>query len=168
VLLSATLLAGWLFGEQLYGAAGALWKWDHKTVFSVLSWLAFATLAGRALPVGLARAARRALCSTSAPVLLLLAYAGSRFVLEVVLGRAIREGADHPAGRAGGGLALAQPSARRACRPRKTTARAPRPSGRHPAGDGALRRLRACHLPQADAHAGQHGVLLQRRPSPAG
>jgi ABC-type uncharacterized transport system permease subunit len=40
VLLSATLLVGWLFSESLYGA-GIAWRWNHKTIFSVLSWLRF-------------------------------------------------------------------------------------------------------------------------------
>jgi ABC-type uncharacterized transport system permease subunit len=86
VLLSATLLAGLLFSEELYGQ-GKPWKWDHKTVFSVLSWLAFATLLlGRARFGWRGRKAVRVLYIGS--LLLLLAYAGSRFVLEVVLGRA--------------------------------------------------------------------------------
>lgn len=88
VLLTATLLAGWLFGEQLYGAAGARWKWDHKTVFSLLSWLAFATLlVGRARFGWRGRRAVRVLYAGAG--LLLLAYAGSRFVMEVLLGRAV-------------------------------------------------------------------------------
>jgi ABC-type uncharacterized transport system permease subunit len=37
VLLTATLLAGGLFGDSLYGA-NAAWRWDHQTVFSFLSW----------------------------------------------------------------------------------------------------------------------------------
>lgn len=85
VLLSATLLAGLLFTEQLYGA-GRAWKWDHKAVFSVLSWVAFAVLlVGRARFGWRGRKAVRTLYIGS--LLLLLAYAGSRFVLEVVLGR---------------------------------------------------------------------------------
>ena len=86
VLLSATLLAGLLFGETLYGAAGI--KWDHKTVFSVLSWLVFALLLLGRSPVRLARAQGRAR-ALHGSLLLLLAYAGSRFVLEVVLRRPI-------------------------------------------------------------------------------
>lgn len=87
VLLTATLLAGWLFGEHLYGAAGGRWKWDHKTVFSLLSWLAFAALlAGRARFGWRGRRAVRMLYIGAG--LLLLAYAGSRFVIEVLLGRA--------------------------------------------------------------------------------
>jgi len=86
VLLSATLLAGWLFGEQLYGAAGTHWKWDHKAVFSLLSWLAFATLLlGRSRFGWRGRRAVSVLYIGAG--LLLLAYAGSRFVLEVLLGR---------------------------------------------------------------------------------
>ena len=42
-LLTATLLAGWVFGDLLYGAQAA-WRWDHKTVFSLLSWFTFALL----------------------------------------------------------------------------------------------------------------------------
>ncbi|TWO67831.1 cytochrome C assembly protein [Caenimonas sedimenti] len=83
VLLSATLMAGMLFAEVLYGRP---WKWDHKTVFSVLSWVAFALLLlGRARFGWRGRKAVRVLYTGS--LLLLLAYVGSRFVLEVVLGR---------------------------------------------------------------------------------
>ena len=86
VLLTATLLAGWLFSESLYGV-GKVWKWDHKTIFSVLSWLAFTVLLiGRAQFGWRGRMAVRMLYIGSG--LLLLAYVGSRFVLEVVLGRA--------------------------------------------------------------------------------
>ena len=85
VLLTATLLAGWLFSESLYGA-GKVWKWDHKTIFSVMSWLAFAVLiVGRAQFGWRGRTAVRVLYIGSG--LLLLAYVGSRFVLEIVLGR---------------------------------------------------------------------------------
>ena len=85
VLLTATLLVGFLFGEQLYGARGT-WKWDHKTVFSVLSWITFAVLLmGRARYGWRGRAAVRVLYIGSG--LLLLAYVGSRFVMEIILGR---------------------------------------------------------------------------------
>jgi len=85
VLLTATLAAGLFFGETLYGRA---WRWDHKAVFSVLSWLTFAVLLlGRARFGWRGRTALRWLYIGSA--LLLLAYVGSRFVLEVVLGRSV-------------------------------------------------------------------------------
>ena len=87
VLLSATLLAGVLFGETLYGPAARNWKWDHKTVFSVLAWIAFAILLLWRDRFGWrGRTARRVLYVGAA--LLLLAYVGSRFVFEVLLQRA--------------------------------------------------------------------------------
>jgi len=85
VLLTATLAAGWLFGDSLYGAQAA-WRWDHKTVFSLLSWITFAVLLiGRSRFGWRGRKAIRVLYIGT--LLLLLGYAGSRFVLEVVLGR---------------------------------------------------------------------------------
>jgi ABC-type uncharacterized transport system permease subunit len=87
VLLTATLLAGWLFREPLYGARVGF-KWDHKIIFSTLSWFAFAVLlVGRAKFGWRGRTAVRVLYIGSG--LLLLAYVGSRFVLEVLLGRGI-------------------------------------------------------------------------------
>jgi ABC-type uncharacterized transport system permease subunit len=84
VLLSATLLVGLLFSESIHGGSG--WRWDHKTIFSVASWLAFALLL-----LGRARFGWRGLKAVrilyTGSLLLLLAYVGSRFVLEVVLGR---------------------------------------------------------------------------------
>ncbi len=84
ILLTATLLAGWFFGERLYGGVG--WKWDHKTIFSLLAWLTFATLlVGRQRFGWRGRKAVRVLYAGAG--LLLLGYVGSRFVMEVVLGR---------------------------------------------------------------------------------
>jgi ABC-type uncharacterized transport system permease subunit len=86
VLLSATLLVGWLFSESLYGA-GVAWKWNHKTIFSVLSWLTFALLlCGRWQWGWRGKRAVRVLYAGAG--LLLLAYVGSRFVLEIFLQRA--------------------------------------------------------------------------------
>jgi ABC-type uncharacterized transport system permease subunit len=84
ILLSATLLAGVFFSEQLYGYG--TFKWDHKTVFSILAWIVFAFLLLGRLRFGWrGRKAVRVLYTGS--ILLLLAYAGSRFVLEVILRR---------------------------------------------------------------------------------
>jgi ABC-type uncharacterized transport system permease subunit len=83
VLLSATLLAGLLFDEQLYGTA---WKWSHKTVFSMLSWAVFAVLLLGRVRFGW-RGWRAARLLFTGAGLLLLAYVGSRFVLEIILGR---------------------------------------------------------------------------------
>lgn len=85
VLLTATLAAGMLFSETLYGRA---WRWDHKAVFSMLSWLTFAALLlGRKRFGWRGRSAVRMLYAGA--MLLLLAYVGSRFALEVVLGRSV-------------------------------------------------------------------------------
>jgi ABC-type uncharacterized transport system permease subunit len=85
VLLSATLLVGWVFAETLYGP-GLGWKWDHKTIFSLLAWMAFAgLLTGRARLGWRGLKAVRVLYLGAG--LLLLSYAGSRFVLEVILRR---------------------------------------------------------------------------------
>lgn len=82
-LLSATLLAGWYFSETL----NHRWVWDHKTTFSVLSWLTMGVLLGGRWRLGWrGRVAVRMLYLAAG--LLLLGYAGSRFVLEVLLHRA--------------------------------------------------------------------------------
>lgn len=86
VLLSATLLAGLFFSETLYGATDRAMQWNHKTLFSFLAWITFAVLlTGRVRFGWRGRKARRVLYAGTA--LLLLAYVGSRFVLEVVLRR---------------------------------------------------------------------------------
>lgn len=86
VLLTLTVIAGTVFSEQLYGPSTAGWRWDHTHVFTVLSWLIFATLLlGRWRFGWRGRHAVHMLYSGAA--LLLLGYAGSRFVLEVLLGR---------------------------------------------------------------------------------
>jgi ABC-type uncharacterized transport system permease subunit len=65
-----------------------VWHWDHKTVFSLLGWLVLAgLLAGRQAFGWRGRLATRGLYVGAA--LLLLAYVGSRFVLEVLLHRTV-------------------------------------------------------------------------------
>jgi ABC-type uncharacterized transport system permease subunit len=74
------------FAVLLGAITAAGWRWTHKTVFSVLAWIVFATLIwGRLREGWRGRRATRWLYSGAA--LLLLGYAGSRFVFEVVLGR---------------------------------------------------------------------------------
>jgi ABC-type uncharacterized transport system permease subunit len=85
ILLSGTLLVGWLFSESLYGP-GIAWKWNHKTIFSVLSWLAFAVLLWGRWQWGW-RGKRAVRMLYAGAGLLLLAYVGSRFVLEIILHR---------------------------------------------------------------------------------
>ena len=78
VVLSAALLLGAWFANP--------WRWDHKTVFSMLGWVVFAgLLAGRRTFGWRGPAATRWVYAGAA--LLLLAYVGSRFVLEVLLHR---------------------------------------------------------------------------------
>ena len=85
ILLTATLVAGVVFENQLYGGAAAR-KWDHKTAFSILAWITFAILLlGRARFGWRGRRALRVLYLGSG--FLLLAYVGSRFVMEIILGR---------------------------------------------------------------------------------
>jgi ABC-type uncharacterized transport system permease subunit len=85
VLLTLTVLSGAVFSEQLFGKA---LKWDHKTVFTLLSWLLFgALLAGRKWRGWRGKTALSFTLSGFST--LLLAYVGSRFVLEVVLHRGL-------------------------------------------------------------------------------
>jgi ABC-type uncharacterized transport system permease subunit len=85
-LLTLTLGAGWLFGDVLYGH-GHAWVWNHKTIFGLLAWVVFAVLlAGRRFAGWRGKRASRFLYAGA--TLLLLAYVGSRFVMEVLLGRA--------------------------------------------------------------------------------
>jgi ABC-type uncharacterized transport system permease subunit len=79
VALSAAIVLGAWFANP--------WRWDHKTVFSILGWIVFAgLLAGRRAFGWRGPMAARWLYAGAA--LLLLAYVGSRFVLEVLLHRA--------------------------------------------------------------------------------
>jgi ABC-type uncharacterized transport system permease subunit len=83
VLLSATLIVGGWFSE----AINQRWVWNHKTAFSMLSWLVLGVLLlGRWRLGWRGRTAVRMLYLSAG--FLLLGYVGSRFVLEVVLHRA--------------------------------------------------------------------------------
>lgn len=86
VLLTLTVLAGIVFSEHLYGASTGGWRWDHTHVFTVLSWLIFAMLLLGRWRFGW-RGRRAVHMLYAGAALLLLGYAGSRFVLEVLLGR---------------------------------------------------------------------------------
>ena len=83
VLLTLTLATGMVFSEELFGKA---MSFTHKTVFGILSWLIFAALlGGRQLYGWRGRVAVR--WTLTGFLMLVLAYIGSRFVLEVILGR---------------------------------------------------------------------------------
>ena len=82
-LLTLTLATGLVFSESLFGRA---LRFDHKTLFALLSWLTFAILlVGRYAYGWRGRTALR--FTLLGFVMLLLAYVGSRFVLEVILHR---------------------------------------------------------------------------------
>ena len=83
VLLTLTLVTGVFFSEQLFGKAA---RFNHKTVFGVISWLIFGLLlAGRYFRGW--RGKRAVFFTLGGSVALLLAYVGSKFVLEVILQR---------------------------------------------------------------------------------
>ncbi len=83
LLLSLTLASGMLFTEQLFGKP---LTFTHKSLFSVLGWLTFgALLAGRWRYGWRGRVALRWIIAGT--VFIFLAYLGSKFVLEVLLGR---------------------------------------------------------------------------------
>lgn len=85
LLLTLTVVSGVLFSEQIFGKPV---KWDHKTVFTLLSWVLFGMLlAGRRWRGWRGKTALSFTLSGFAT--LFLAYVGSRFVLEVVLHRSL-------------------------------------------------------------------------------
>ncbi len=81
VLLTLTLLSGILFVENLFAQ-----HLIHKTVLSIAAWLVFGTLLFGRWRYGW-RGRRAVRLTLSGMALLILAYFGSRFVLEVVLKR---------------------------------------------------------------------------------
>jgi ABC-type uncharacterized transport system permease subunit len=83
ILLTLTLASGVVYSEELFGKAA---KFNHKTVFGVLSWSIFAALlCGRHVYGWRGRIAVR--WTLAGFLMLVLAYIGSKFVLEVILGR---------------------------------------------------------------------------------
>jgi ABC-type uncharacterized transport system permease subunit len=83
VLLTLTLVSGALFSEELFGKP---LRFTHKVVFSVLGWLVFGALVfGRHRYGWRGRSALSWVLAGTG--LLFLAYVGSKFVLEVLLGR---------------------------------------------------------------------------------
>jgi ABC-type uncharacterized transport system permease subunit len=79
VLTAALLLGAW-FAKP--------WHWDHKTVFSILGWVVFAALLAGRHAFGW-RGPRATRWLYAGAGLLLLAYVGSRFVMEVLLHRSV-------------------------------------------------------------------------------
>jgi len=85
IFLSLTVLSGILFSEEIFGMP---LKWDHKTIFTLMSWALFGILlAGRKWRGWRGKTALSFTLTGFAT--LFLAYVGSRFVLEVVLHRGL-------------------------------------------------------------------------------
>jgi ABC-type uncharacterized transport system permease subunit len=83
VLLTLTLASGMIFSEELFGRP---LQFTHKVVFGIASWFIFgALLAGRRIYGWRGRMALR--WTLAGFLVLVLAYIGSKFVLEVLLGR---------------------------------------------------------------------------------
>lgn len=87
VLLTLTLASGMLFSEELFGKPFSFTYFtQHKAVFAILSWLIYAALlAGRRIYGWRGRTAL--IWSLSGFAALLLAYVGTKTVLEIVLHR---------------------------------------------------------------------------------
>lgn len=81
-LLSATLLSGVLFVENLFSQ-----HLVHKTALSIAAWVVFGVLMFGRWRWGW-RGRRAVRFTLAGAVLLLLAFVGSKFVLEILLGRA--------------------------------------------------------------------------------
>jgi ABC-type uncharacterized transport system permease subunit len=83
VVLTATLVSGIFFSEEIFGRA---LRFDHKTVFTLAAWFVFgALLVGRLVFGWRGRTALR--WTLTGFAMLMLANVGSRFVLEVLLRR---------------------------------------------------------------------------------
>ena len=81
LLLTATLVSGIFFSEELFGRP---LRFDHKTVFAIAAWLVFGgLLAGRMVFGWRGRTALR--WTLTGFAMLMLAYVGSHFVVEVLL-----------------------------------------------------------------------------------
>ncbi|HEU0219579.1 MAG TPA: cytochrome c biogenesis protein CcsA [Gallionella sp.] len=82
-LLTLTLVSGVVFSEEIFGKA---WQFNHKVLFGFVSWGVFAVLLwGHYFYGWRGRTAVR--WTVSGFVFLLLAYLGTKFVLEVLLHR---------------------------------------------------------------------------------
>lgn len=83
VLLTLSILSGVLFSEELFGKP---LQFSHKSVFALLSWGIYAALlGGRQIYGWRGRTAIR--WTLAGFAMLLLAYLGSKFVLEIILHR---------------------------------------------------------------------------------
>jgi len=83
ILLTLTLASGMVFSKELFGQTI---QFSHKTLFALISWAIYAALlGGRQIYGWRGRTAIR--WTLSGFMALLLAYIGSKFVIEIILGR---------------------------------------------------------------------------------
>jgi ABC-type uncharacterized transport system permease subunit len=83
ILLTITLISGILFSEQMFAKP---MQFNHKTIFSIASWLIYGGLLFGRYKYGW-RGLKAIRWTLAGFGLLLLAYVGSKFVLEVLLHR---------------------------------------------------------------------------------
>lgn len=83
VLLTFTLLSGMFFSEEIFGKPV---QFNHKTIFSIASWVIYASLLFGRYRYGW-RGMKAIRWTLGGFLLLLLAYVGTRFILQVILGR---------------------------------------------------------------------------------
>ena len=83
MLLSFSVISGTFFAEAVFGQP---LNFSHKTVFGILSWLIYAgLLLKRSMTAW--RGKNVAVWTIIGFISLMLAYVGSKFVLEILLGR---------------------------------------------------------------------------------
>lgn len=82
-LLTITLISGMWFSEEIFNKA---LEFNHKTIFSIASWFIYAALLFGRYQYGW-RGLKAVRWTLAGFILLLLAYIGTKFVLEIILGR---------------------------------------------------------------------------------
>ena len=83
ILLTITLVSGMLFSEQIFNKP---LQFNHKTVFSIASWLIYGGLLYGRIKWGW-RGKKAIRWTLIGFMLLLLAYVGSKFILQVLLNK---------------------------------------------------------------------------------
>ena len=83
ILLTITLISGMLFSEEIFGKPMQL---NHKSIFSFASWFIYGGLLFGRYQYGW-RGIKAIRWTLAGFVLLMLAYVGSKFILQVLLGR---------------------------------------------------------------------------------
>ncbi len=83
ILLTITLVSGMWFSELIFGKPI---QFSHKTIFSIASWFIYAGLLFGRIKYGW-RGLKAIRWTLTGFALLLLAYIGSKFVLQIMLGR---------------------------------------------------------------------------------